>query len=271
MRLLRCWALAALLLAAPAAAPGQPPASGTQDIPAEVLAPNAEMEAIFESLRERPATGDTLAGITPEQAAPMDAIIAPLFMRGETVADWQNQGVNVRALIAGRPGGATAQMFVGTAPFGPYRIYPGDAPIDSLIPAQWVLIGRHGERREGGVMQVEIARISPKVIMIERVGLEELGNATCRLHGQSLFYADPAMPASEMDLIALVMSLRLLPEMHRQALCAVLEERAPGAYGSRYFDRSGRRVPQLDTQSVTLRLAPRAPFPATAGPRETRQ
>lgn len=267
MTLLRRWALAALLLAAPAAAPGQPSASATQDIPAEVLAPSAEVEAMFEALRERPATGDTLAGLTPEQAAPMDAIIGPLFTRGETVADWQDQGVNLRALIAARPGGAAAQMFEGTAPFGPYRIYPGDAPVASLIPAQWVLVGSIGERGEGGAIQVEIARISPKVIMIERIGLEELGNATCRLHGHALFYADPAVPASEMDLMALMMGLRTLPEIHRQALCAVSEERAPGAYGTRYFDRSGRRLPQLDTQSVTLTITPRAPFPANAGPR----
>ena len=252
------WALAALLLAAPAAAaPVQPPAS--------VPPPNARAHALFEALGERPATSDVQMGFAPEQTAQMDAVIVRSFVRGETVADWRNQGVSQRALIAARPGGAAALMFERTTPFGIHRIYPGDPPIDSLIPAQWILVGRHGERGEGGVSQVEIAHISPKVIMISRIGLEPFGNASCRLRGHVLFFADPAVPASERDVIALGIHLRAQPEVDRQGVCAVFEERAPGAYASRYFDRSGRRLPQLDAGSGIHRIRPRAPFPATGG------
>lgn len=258
MTLRRRWALTALLSAAAVAACGQPPPSGTQD---------AKAHALFEALRERPATGDVRLGLTPEQTARMDAVIASTLRRGETVANWQNEGLSQRALLASRPGGAAAQMLEGTTPDGPYRIYPGDPPIESLIPAQWVPVGRYGEPREGGVIQIEIIRLSPKVVGVARIGLEEVGNATCHLHIYAIFYADPAVPASQRDVIALGFQLRALPEVHRQALCAVWEERAPGAYGPRYFDRSGRRIPQLDAQGRTFRIARRTPFPANVGRR----
>lgn len=267
MTLPRGWALVALLLAAPLAACGQPPASGARNGPVDLRAPSAEAQALFEALRERPATSDAGLGLTPEQIARMDKAISGSSTLGEAVANWQNEGLSQRALLATRPGGAAAYMLEGTLPSGPFRIYPGDPPIDSLIPAQWVPVGRYGERRESAVIQVEIARLSPKVVEVSRIGIEEVGNATCYLHASTVFYADPAVPASQRDILELGFQLRAAPEIHRLAVCALWEERAPGAYDPRYFDRSGHRMPQLDAESRTFIILPRAPFPANAGTR----
>jgi hypothetical protein len=201
----------------------------------------------------------------------MDAIIAGATRRGEAVANWQNEGLSQRALVAARPGGAAAQMFEATISSGLYRIYPGDAPIASLIPAQWVPVASYGARREGGVIRIEIARLSPKVTAVARIGVEEVGNATCHLHAFAVFYADPAVPASQSDVIGLGFHLRAMAESHRLALCTLWEEGAPGAYRPRFFDRSGHRIPQLDAQTRTFRIVPRAPFSAQAGPRTDRR
>ena len=259
------WGLAlALLLAAPAPAFGQ--VSDTQAIPSEVLAPNAEAQEVFEALRQQPATGDLLAGLTTEQTAPVDAIISELFRRGETVADWQRQGVNMRAVLAALPGGTGAHMSEATTEFGPYRVYPSDLPVESLVPRDWFLIGRHGERREGGTVGIQIGRISPKVILVSRVGFEEIGNASCTLHSQTLLYADPTVTASEMDQIAVVMTMRALPAMDRQPFCVVAEESGPGVYRPRHFDREGRRLVGQDESGMRFRILPRAPYPGAPTP-----
>lgn len=253
-------ALAILLLGAPVSLQAQPPASQTQQIPPDALTPNAEAQALFEMLRAQPATGDFLAGMTAEETAPVDTIIADQFRRGETVADWQSRGVNLQAVIAALPGGPDAHMSEGTGPFGPYRVYPGDPPIESLIPREWFLVGRHGERRDGGSMGVQIARISPKVIMVTRGGGEEVGNASCSLHMQTFLYADPAVSASEMDQIAVVMTMRMLPEFDRQPICTIAEENGQGVYLVRNFDREGRRIVGQDASNVSFRIVPRAPY-----------
>jgi hypothetical protein len=77
-------ALAALVLAAPAAASAQAPDS--QAIPPDAFAPDAQAQALFETLRQQPVTGDLLAGLSAEQTAPIDNIVATIFRRGETVA-----------------------------------------------------------------------------------------------------------------------------------------------------------------------------------------
>jgi hypothetical protein len=200
--------------------------------------------------------------MTAQETAPVDTIIAEQFRRGETVADWQRQGVNMQAVLAALPGGADAHMSEGVGDFGPYRVYPGDPPIESLIPREWFLVARHGERRDGGTIGIQIARISPKLIMVARVGGEELGNASCTLHMQTFLYADPAVSASEMDQIALVMTMRMLPEFDRQSFCTIAEEREPGVYLVRNFDREGRRIVGQDANGLSFRIVPRASYPA---------
>ena len=260
MKRFRRLAWVALVLAAPVVAFGQ--ASGSQPVPPEMLAPNAEAQELFEALQRQPLTGDPLAGLPAEQTAPLDAIIAMLFRRGETVADWQRQGVNMQSVLAALPGGANAHMSEATTQFGPYRAYQGDLPVESLISRDWVLVGRHGERREGGTIGIQIGRISPKLILVTRHGAEELGNASCTLHSQTLLYADPAVPASQMDQVALTMTMRAVPAMDRQPTCVVAEESEPGLYRPRYFDREGRRLVGQDENGVSFRIVPRSPFPA---------
>jgi len=155
-------------------------------------------------------------------------------------------------------------MTEATSPFGPYRVYPGDLPIESVVSRDWFLVGRHGERREGGTISIQIGRMSPKLILVTRVGEEELGNASCTLHLQTFLYADPALPASEMDQIALIMTLRLLPQLDRQPACIVSEETGPGLYRPRHYDREGRRLVGQDENGMPFRIVPRAPFPAAA-------
>lgn len=264
MKLVHRLALAVLVLAAPAAAFSE--ASDIQPIPPEVLAPNAEAQALIEALRQQPATGDLLAGLPAAQTAPMDAIITEMLRRGETVADWQRQGVNMQAVLASLPGGAGAHMTEGTAEFGPYRVYPGDLSVESLVPRDWFLIGRHGERRDGGTISIHIGRLSPKIILVARSGAEELGNASCILHNQTFIYADPTVPASQMDQVAVAMTLRLLPALDREPSCTIAEESGTGEYRPRHFDREGRRLVGQDANSMPFRIVPRAPYPAAAPP-----
>jgi hypothetical protein len=257
-----------LLLGTPVGLCAQSPASAPAPTPPEALLPNPEARAFFEALRAQPATGDFLAGMTAEETAPVDTIIAEQFRRGETVADWQRLGVKIQAVLAALPGGANAHMSEGAGEFGPYRVYPGDPPIESLIPREWFLVARHGERRDGGTIGIQIGHISPKVIMITRVGAEELGNASCTLHMQTFLYADPAVSASEMDQIALVMTMRALPVFDRQPFCSIAEERGPGLYLVRNFDREGRRIVGQDANGLSFRIVPRAPYPAASMPRQ---
>jgi hypothetical protein len=252
--------LAILLLGGFSSLQAQPSDSPHPQIPPDVLVPNAEAQAFFEVLRGQPLTRDLLAGLTAEQAAPVDTIIADMFRRGETVANWQRQGVNMRAILSALPGGADAHMSEATGRFGLSRVYPGDPPVETLIPRDWFLVGRYGERGDGGVVGIQIGRISPKVIMVARVGAEELGNASCTLHMQTFLYADPTVPASEMDTVATTMTMRMLPEFDRQPFCGIAEQSGPGVYLTRYFDREGRRLPAQDANSPSFRIVPRAPF-----------
>ncbi len=259
MKRIRRLALVISLLTATAGASGQAP-EAAQPIPPEVLAPSAEAQAQVEALRANPATGDLLAGLPAEQTAPMDTIIAELFRRGEAVADWQRRGVNIHAMLATLPGGASAHMTESMSQFGPIRAYLGDPHVESLIPGNWFLVARYGERREGGVIQTFVARLSPKIIMVARSGIEALGNANCPLHTQTMFYADPAVPASQMDIVAIVLTLRTLPRYDRERACSVIEENSPGVFTTRYFDREGRRLPGHDANDMPFRIVPRATF-----------
>ena len=258
-------ALAALLLTAPATACDQPPTPLVQhparEQPArELLAPNAEVQALFERLRERPATDPSALGRSPEQAAQLEPIISDIFQRGELITNWQRQGVGFQRLLAAQPGGAEANMLAGTGPFGRYHVYPGDPAVSSLIPAEWHLVARYGERRDDGRIQVEVVRISPMLIKVERLGLELVGNATCRLHGQIQIFADPAVRASGTDLLALGFDMRAQQELDRHEVCSLAEERAPGVYASRLFDRAGNRLSNAEANLGTFRIVPRASF-----------
>ena len=255
MSLGRHVALAVILPAM--AACGQPP----ENVAPDARAPSEAAQALFETLEQEPATSDAPLGLTAEQNVFMDESIARDSKPGEVVADWQNEGMSQRALLATRPGNATALMLEATSRTGLYRIYPGDPAIETLIPRRWVPVGRYGERRESAIMQIEVAQLSPKVIAVARIGIERLGNATCPLHNSMVFYADPAVPASQRDVLALAFQLHVRPEADRLALCAVWEESGRGLYRTRFFNRAGHRIPQLDANPIAFRVVPRAPFP----------
>jgi hypothetical protein len=242
----RGWAVAALLLAAPVAAPAQPPAPSSPEIPPDALTPNADARALFERLAAQPAEGDLFAALDQQALAPMDAVIEQSLARGAQVANWSELGKDLRADLAARAGGTAGNMVEGATPFGLHRIYFSDEPIEGLVPANRVLVGRLGAPFETGIVRMETSQMSPKVILVERIGYVRRGNALCRDRSQSRLYADPAVAASEMDMIAVVITLRMLPRLERHNLCQVFEESQPGSYTLRQFDGLGYRLGGLE-------------------------
>jgi hypothetical protein len=252
---------AALILASPAVA--QPrPAAEQSSIPTEFLGPSEQMRAFFARLSAQPMTDQMFDAIfrgATANLAPMDAIVESSFVRGEEVPDWQTSGVDIRAAIAGREGGLAGNFAIASSPLGPAFVYYEDRSIDELVPPDWTLVARRGEPFEGDIVQVEIGRVSPKVILAERVAYRRQGNAYCRLQAESRLYADPQVTATGVDAIGLFIMMRSLRLIERERLCQVTEEAGPGEYRVRLFDAEGHRLTALD-RSDAFRIVPHAPI-----------
>jgi hypothetical protein len=260
---MRGWIAALTLLAAvPGAA--QPPAPAP--LPPAALAPNEGARTAFEALASNALT-DEMIGTMIEQAlggntGPIDDVIERGLAPGELVPGWQASGIDLLPLVAARDGGLAGNMAEGIGQFGADRFYFVDRPIESLVSPQWVLVGRRGAAFSGENVQVGFAHVSPKVILAARVAYRRQGNAYCRTRTESRLYADPAVAASQLDWIALVMAMRSLAAVERRGLCEVVEEAGPGLYRTRLFDEQGHRLPGAegpDTFRIVPRLAPAAP------------
>jgi len=260
-------ALAAPAGAAQPAQPEQPAPSALPPIPAEVLAPDEEAAAILQSAAERPISLEDMSGVSAEIAASLDAFTDQILARGEQVSGWQSLGVDLREAVRARDGGLTANMALGSNEFGFERTYFADEPFDTLVPREWVLIGRHGQPVHGEDVQVEISKIGPKVFLAERVAYRRQRNALCRVRSEARFYADPAVPATQADTIALLFGLRTLPALDRRGYCQVYEEREPGVYVTRSFDSEGYRLPALELILTPIRIVARSPIPTRAAAR----
>jgi hypothetical protein len=252
---------ALLLLASPA--PAQTDRAAPPQIPAEALAPSEEARELFDQLPSQPLTAEMVEArmgpVGSAAARPMDAVVEQMLERGEPVPEWQTLGVEVRAVIGARAGGLAGNMSYGEGQFGPSFTYFVDRPIDAFVPASWVLVGRHGAPVAGEAgedIQVDIVRISPKVIFAERAVTRRMGNAHCRVRGESRLYADPQVPASEMDLIALVMTMRVLATRDAMSVCIVFIPESGDVYRARNFDAEGRPLPNLDAAQATFRIVP---------------
>lgn len=202
---------------------------------------------------------DTIFGGATAKLAPMDAIVESSFAPGEQVRDWQMSGIDIRATVAAREGGLAGNFAIASSPLGAGFVYYEDRPIDEVVPPDWVLIAHRGGPFEGDIVQVEIGRVSPKVILAERVSYRRQGNAYCRLQAESRLYADPQVAATGVDAIALVIMMRSLRLIEHESPCQATEEASPGEYRLRLFDAEGHRLPALD-RGDTFRIVPHAPI-----------
>jgi hypothetical protein len=257
----RLAAALALLAAVPAA--GQPPAAGPTSIPAELLAPSEEARAAFDALASRPLTDDVMEATIQAQPVgsmrPMDDIIERTLAGGEAVNDWQNLGVDERAMIAEHDGGLAENMIEGTNQFGPTFGYYVDRPIEVLIPPEWVLVGRRGRPFTAENIEIGISRVSPKVILVERIAYLRRGSATCRGQTESRLYADPAIPAGQIDIVTVAFSMRFLAAVERRGMCRVLQSAGQNLYRARLFDSGGHPFSALDQGIGQFRIVPFRP------------
>ena len=255
---MRALALALALLAA-----AQPPPPAEPAIPADALVPNEQARILFEALPSQVMTDATVEAMiraTGGDAGPMDDVVEQVLAPGEPVPGWQETGIDLLPAIAEREGGLAGNMAEGAGRFGPLFFYFVDRPIDTFIRPEWVLVGRRGEPFSGENVQVGVAALSPKVILAERVAYRRQGNAYCRTRAESRLYADPAVAATEMDVIAVVMTMRSLAAIERRGMCEVVEEAGPGQYRTRLFDEQGRRLTTAEGPD-TFRIVPRRPIP----------
>ena len=177
---------------------------------------------------------------------PMDEVIEQTMAPGELVSDWQSTGIDLLPMIAALDGGLAGNIAEGRSQFGLNRAYLSDGPFGDFVQPEWVLVGRHGTPFTADNVHVGVAHISPKVILVERVAYRRQGNAYCRERAESRLYADPAVAASELDTIAVIIGMRSLTTLDRYGLCQVIEEVGAGRYRTRLFDVRGRRLPALE-------------------------
>lgn len=266
---MRAIVAALLLLASPAAA--QPAPAGEQPaIPADALVPNEQARTLFEVLPSNVMTDEMVAAmfeaVPGGDTRPVDDVIEQVLARGERVTGWQESGIDLLPVIAARDGGLAGNMAEGASQFGPMLSYFVDRPIERLVRPEWVLVARRGAPFSDDNVQVAIGYISPKVILAERIAYRRQGNAYCQARAESRLYADPAIGASEADMIVLLMTMRSLWMIQQRGMCEVVEETGPGQYRTRLFDPEGHRLSAAEGQE-TFRIVPRRAFPARAEPR----
>jgi hypothetical protein len=262
----RLVAALALFAAAPLAAQ---PAPSSQPEPA-LLAPSDDAREFFTGAQSRPLTDELMATAFPATSPTVrwiDAMIEHMMSQGELVRNWQNLGVDEVALVAALPGGPAANMTEGANQFGPLYGYFIERPVESLIPPQWVLIGRRGIHALEGSVEIAIGHASPKVILVERTTSRLRGNGGCREQAESLLYADPAVSASMADALAVISTMRFLAAVESRGLCFIVEEVSPGQYQARHFDDDGHSFPEMDRQSPRFRIAPVRPPSGSSGRR----
>lgn len=263
---MRCLIAALALLAAPPAA-AQPASPGQPGFPADTLAPNEQARALFDALPSHVMTDEMVETMIREalggDARPMDEVIEQILAPGELVSGWQDSGIDLLPVIAAREGGLAGNMAEAAGQFGPTLVYLVDRPIESLVRPEWVLVGRRGGPFSGDNVQVAISHISPKVILAERIAYRRQGNAYCAAQTESRLYADPAVSASEADMIAVMITMRSLATIERRGMCEVVEEVGPGQYRTRLFDVAGHRLPAAEGPE-TFRIVPRPPVPGRA-------
>lgn len=254
----------ALLAASPSVA--QPALSDPTAIPADALVPDEDARALFEVLSSNAMTDEMLAtmirAMPGEGFRPVDQVIEQTLVPGELVAGWQASGIDLLPVIAALEGGLAGNIVEGSGQFGTDRVYLVDGPFDTFVQPEWVLVGQRGSPFSGDNVHVQVGYMSPKLILVERVAYRRQGNAYCRERAESRLYADPAVVASEFDMIAVMITMRSLAKLEQRGMCEVVEETTPGQYRTRLFDVEGRRLLGMEAQN-SFRIVPRpAPSPS---------
>ena len=248
----------ALTLMAAVPADAQTDPSGHPTIPPEFLVPNEQARSFIDALKSQPLSDEMMERVIRAMpggsAGPMDEIIAQMFAPGPIVPGWQNLGVSAYAIVARLEGGLGAYMMEGTNEFGPVYGYFVDRPLESLLPPEWVLIGRRGTSSLTGPVQILVSHVSPGVILVERATGSRHGNASCRGPAESRLYADPTVAASEQDAVTAVFTMRLLAAVEHRSLCEIVEELGQRAYRARYFDAEGHGLDAFDRGSISMRI-----------------
>lgn len=251
----------ALLAAAPAAA--QPP-SGQSAVPAELLVPSEEARSFFETVQSNTLTDEILERALQAPSGSIrqiDETIERMLTLGDPIPGWRNLGIDIRAIVASRDGGLTGNMTEGMNHSDPSFAYYVDRPIESFVSSSWLLIGRRGAAFAGENIEVDITRLSPKVVLVERIAYRREGNAYCRAQAESRLYADPAVAASQADIISSIFAMRLLAAIERVGVCEVAEDVGGGEYRIRLFDPNGHPHTTLEQRSPRARIVASRPFP----------
>lgn len=189
---------------------------------------------------------------------PVDAAIEQMFARGDQLENWSDSGIDIHARVASREGGVRANVLSWSDQFGPSWAILADEPFDAVVPAGWRLIWSYGAVEAGRAAVTLVARLSPKLLLAERVLMHRNQKAWCRDRTEARLYVNPHTAGTEADLIALVMSVRMFTEFeHDFSLCSVTVEGEPGMYRDQVFDREGRRLPAMDAQISPFRIATR--------------
>ena len=247
-----------LLLASPLGAQAghgnQPPAAG--------LASNEEARRYFQTLQSHPLTDEALErALQLPSIRRIDEAIERRLARGNPIPGWRHLGVDIRGVIASRDGGPAGNMAEEVIQSNPGYTYFVDRPIETFVAPAWLLIGRRGAAVSGENIEVSMIHLSPKVIFIERVAYRREGNAYCRVQADSRLYADPAIPASQADVVQPLYVMRLLAINERIGDCEVTEDLGGGEYRVRHVDPEGRPTP--DDASPHIRIVPLRLFPET--------
>ena len=249
--------LAALLIASAGRVPAQ--TSGPTGFPLEALVPTAEAREFFDSLERFATSGEALPDLPDDLMAPLDPFIAPMFERGERDRNWSSSGVDMHALAEALPGGAAAHMLVGEGPFGPMAALFVDEPPESLAGSEWTPIASFGDLAPSDDVRAGFGRMSPKLLVVERIAVRREGNGLCYERVESHLYSNREVSASEADIISFVMFLRVRQMLDQRRLCMVWIEIEPGRYASRWFDLRGHRFPGLEMDGTLYSLVPRVP------------
>jgi hypothetical protein len=240
-------ALAAVAVFATAvSAPNVAAAVEPSGFPPETLAPNQEAIEFFAVIEDLLRRGEPLPDYSSEIARAFEPVMAEMLIRGERDPNWTTRGVDIHEVVAALAGGAGANSLSMQEEFGPAQVLLLDAPIDSVVPRGWALVGSFGELRSADIVHTEFSRISPKLMLAERVAYRRQGNALCRSRAQTRLYADPAVRASEADTIAYFAVRHLASRAELNRICSVFVERGPGIYQDEAFDEDGYRLPRLD-------------------------
>lgn len=210
--------------------------------------------------RAQAMSADELA----ELRAIIEGTTAELFAPGDPVPGWNESGADLFAALAAAPGGATANVLLGTDSDGERSAtFHGTMLADVPIPANWTVV------KESGIAPARTPDIStfimpldgPLVIAAESAVIRS-GKAICgRGLGHYRVYRVPGRPGGELpEAAALMMTDVLDKAMADRLLCETYEPITDG-FRVRGVNGDGRALPKLDAKEPDmLRIVPRAPI-----------